>query len=67
MEEKTLENKQGELSAAAAGRRKAVVKKVYTPPTLTVYGKLTELTAGGSGIDGEAINPGDPRPWKKHP
>ena len=25
-----------------------VKKKVYTPPILTVYGKLTELTAGGS-------------------
>jgi hypothetical protein len=25
-----------------------VEKKVYTAPTLTVYGKLTDLTAGGS-------------------
>jgi hypothetical protein len=23
-------------------------KKAYTPPVLTTYGKLTELTAGGS-------------------
>jgi len=23
-------------------------KKIYMPPTLTIYGKLTELTAGGS-------------------
>ena len=25
-----------------------VEKKEYTPPTLIVYGKLTDLTAGGS-------------------
>lgn len=25
-----------------------VEKKFYVPPTLTVYGKLSELTAGGS-------------------
>lgn len=29
--------------------QKIVKKKVYTPPILTVYGKLTELTAGGVG------------------
>jgi hypothetical protein len=26
-----------------------VAKKAYTPPALTVYGKLSELTAGGTG------------------
>jgi hypothetical protein len=31
----------------------AVEKKVYIPPTLTKYGKLTELTAGGSGKKSE--------------
>ena len=30
-----------------------VEKKVYTPPALIVYGKLTELTAGGSNAQGE--------------
>jgi hypothetical protein len=39
MEEKAIEEKQEQ----PVGER-----KVYTPPTLTVYGKLTELTAGGS-------------------
>jgi hypothetical protein len=28
-------------------------KKPYTPPTLIVYGKLTELTAGGTGHQSE--------------
>ncbi len=28
-------------------------KKVYTPPVLLVYGKLTELTAGGSATKNE--------------
>jgi hypothetical protein len=40
MDEKPIENKEQEQPVAE--------KKVYTPPTLTVYGKLTELTAGGS-------------------
>jgi hypothetical protein len=39
MEEKLIEHKQEAAS---------VEHKVYTPPTLTVYGKLTDLTAGGS-------------------
>jgi hypothetical protein len=39
MEEKTIEKEQEQL---------VVDKKIYTPPTLTVYGKLTELTAGGT-------------------
>jgi hypothetical protein len=44
MEEKTIENNQ---------EQKIVKKKVYTPPVLTVYGKLTELTAGGTGTQME--------------
>lgn len=44
-----------------------VEKKVYTPPAVTVYGNLTELTAGGSGVQGEP-NPGQPnQPPFKHP
>jgi len=39
MKDKSIEPKQEEAK---------VEKKEYTPPTLTVYGKLTELTAGGS-------------------
>jgi hypothetical protein len=39
MEEKLIEKE---------GDQPVVKKKAYTPPTLTVYGKLTELTAGGS-------------------
>ena len=30
------------------GDQQILKKKDYTPPTLTVYGKLTELTAGGT-------------------
>jgi hypothetical protein len=45
MEEKAIEEKQGQ----PIGK-----KKVYTSPTLTMYGKLTELTAGGSGVSKEA-------------
>ena len=44
MEEKSIEKKPDQPVAE---------KKVYTPPALTVYGKLTELTAGGTGIDME--------------
>ena len=39
MEDKLIESKQEEVN---------VEKKEYTPPTLIVYGKLTDLTAGGS-------------------
>ena len=39
MEEKLIETKQ---------EGPTLEKKVYTPPALTVYGKLTDLTAGGS-------------------
>jgi hypothetical protein len=28
-------------------------KKIYTPPVLTTYGKLTDLTAGGSAGNNE--------------
>jgi hypothetical protein len=44
MEQNLVEKKQVQLPVA---------KKVYTPPTLIVYGKLTELTAGGSGTKNE--------------
>jgi len=67
MEEKTLEKNQGEMSAAA-NKTKVVVKKAYTPPSLTLYGKLTDLTAGGSLGDPEPINPGTPKPpFKQRP
>jgi hypothetical protein len=33
----------------AKEKKLVVKKKTYTTPTLAVYGKLTELTAGGSG------------------
>ena len=45
MEDKLIESKQEEVN---------VEKKEYTPPTLTVYGKLTELTAGGGGTSVES-------------
>lgn len=44
MEEKKIEKKQAQPT---------VKKRVYTPPMLTVYGKLTELTAGGTNTTGE--------------
>ena len=52
MDEKLIEVKEEQPTEA---------KKVYTPPTLTLYGKLTELTAGGSGHAREAGNPHDPK------
>ncbi|HEX5941415.1 MAG TPA: lasso RiPP family leader peptide-containing protein [Anaerolineales bacterium] len=39
MDEKPMEKEQ---------EQPVVEKKPYTPPALIVYGKLTELTAGGS-------------------
>lgn len=39
MDEKTIEKKEQE--------EPVVEKKPYTPPTLTVYGKLIQLTGGG--------------------
>lgn len=44
MEEITIEKKQDEPVKE---------KKVYTPPALIVYGKMTELTAAGSGLEPE--------------
>ena len=52
MEEKRIEAEREE----PAGE-----KKPYTPPTLSVYGKLTELTAGGSGNAHETGNPHEPK------
>lgn len=52
MEEKLIEKEQDQP---------IVKKKEYTPPTLTVYGKLTELTAGGTGQAKEAGNPHEPK------
>jgi hypothetical protein len=48
MEEKSIETKEAQPVSE---------KKPYTPPTLAVYGKLTELTAGGSANAHEAGNP----------
>lgn len=39
MEEKQIKKKHN---------RKFMNKRVYTPPALTLYGKLTELTEGGT-------------------
>jgi hypothetical protein len=47
MEEKLIETKQQQPTG---------VKKAYMPPTLTVYGKLTELTASGSMNGSENVN-----------
>ncbi len=35
-------------------------KRTYVPPTLIVYGKLVELTAGGSGKSAEGSHKTDP-------
>ena len=51
MDEKPIEREQ---------EHPVVEKKVYTPPALTVYGKLTELTAGGSLGFPENAQPKDP-------
>jgi len=50
MEEKSIETKKEEATEE---------KKDYTPPTLIKYGKLTELTAGGSTGNLEVGNPSD--------
>ena len=52
MEEKSKEPQQEGVN---------VEKKAYTPPMLTNYGKLTELTAGGSGILTEPGGGGGPK------
>jgi hypothetical protein len=54
MEEKLIEKE---------GDQPVVKKKVYTPPTLTVYGKLTELTAAGTG---SAVEDSDEKPGMPH-
>ena len=36
-----------------------VDKKIYSPPQLTKYGKLVEITAGGTGKNPEMGNPAD--------
>jgi hypothetical protein len=46
MNDKPIENKE---------EHSLVEKKAYTPPVLTAYGKLTELTAGGAGSVTEAV------------
>lgn len=43
-----------------------VEKKVYTPPELTVYGKLTELTGGGTGSVAESGSTHSDRAYQKH-
>lgn len=44
MDEKSIETKEEQPTEE---------KKAYTPPTLTVYGKLAELTGGGRSAHGE--------------
>ena len=56
MDEKKIKKKQ---------KQPTEEKKVYTPPTLTVYGKLTELTAGSGGTKNE--NFPDPAVIKRKP
>jgi hypothetical protein len=47
MEEKKIETNE---------KQPVIEKKVYTPPTLTVYGKLTELTAAGTTGSTEGVS-----------
>jgi hypothetical protein len=54
MKEKSIETKQKEVN---------VEKKAYTPPSLVKYGKLSELTAGGSSTAQES----HPDPSKRRP
>ncbi len=39
-------------------------KRAYHPPTLTLFGKLAEITAGGTGIKQENV-PGPPGQEKR--
>jgi hypothetical protein len=55
MEKKLIEKEQ---------ERPAAEKRVYTPPSLKSYGKLTELTAAGSGTKTEN-KPGQGSPNEK--
>ena len=50
MKSKLINNKQD---------REIVAKKIYTPPTLIMYGKLTELTASGSQLGSEGGGSGN--------
>ena len=50
MNEKRIETKE---------EQPAEPKKAYTPPTLTVYGKLTELTASGTQLGKEGPGTGN--------
>jgi hypothetical protein len=52
MEEKKIKSKQNR-------QRTDTEKKEYNPPSLTVYGKLTELTASGSTPSGEGTGVGN--------
>ena len=49
------------------GEQTVVEKKVYTPPELTLYGKLIELTAGGSGPASEGLLIDPSKPHKQKP
>ena len=40
-------------------QEQTVAKKVYTSPTLTVYGKLSDLTAAGTGTKSEGAGTSD--------
>jgi hypothetical protein len=54
MEDKLIEAKEEQPVAE---------KKAYTPPALTAYGKLTELTAGSNGTSIETTGPSkQPKP-----
>jgi hypothetical protein len=53
MEEKTTEVKV---------ERHLAEKKIYTPPTLNIYGKLTDLTGGGSNAMPEPHTGANPSP-----
>jgi hypothetical protein len=58
MEEKLIENK---------AEQPAEVKKAYTPPTLTLYGKLTQLTGGGASGNKENLGQGGSTDLTRHP
>jgi hypothetical protein len=47
MDEKKIEQEQ---------EQPIVEKRAYTPPTLSIYGKLTELTASGTGMEMENMS-----------
>jgi hypothetical protein len=53
MEQNPVEIVQEELSEPTPKTKKVRNKKAYTPPALTVYGNLSELTGGGTKSKGE--------------